>query len=220
MICNELTTSSSISQLEIPTQERLLPIGQLGKEGLESLVDKVREALSITDIGHNKRDRNNDKSGVNFTIITRKCKTKSISNSFNQVTGAQKDCSSQHSRATSPRRLIKQVALESPPTNASDEYSSSHQHQQTTTYKTVSHEIKSDKCNAKEESYSTQRQRLRKIGPFAVDSQQVPDARIKYAGSWPPQDAYLKDDMDNHEDENGADGGNDHYSSDQKQVSI
>lgn len=31
-----------------------------------------------------------------------------------------------------------------------------------------------------------QRQRLRKIGPFAVDSQSIPDSRTKYAGSWPP----------------------------------
>lgn len=44
----------SLSQLEIPTQERLLPIGQLGKDGMASLVDKVREALSITDVAHIK----------------------------------------------------------------------------------------------------------------------------------------------------------------------
>lgn len=187
---------------------------------MESLVDKVREALSITDIGHVKRDRNDDKSGVNLRRSPEQCPTNFNSEmSLTQLPGAQKDCPSQHGRATSPRRLIKQVALESPPTNASDEYSSSHhQHQHTTTMKTVTHEIKTDqKSSAKEESYLTQRQRLRKTGPFAVDSQQVPDARIKYAGSWPPEDAYLKDDNENHDDENGG-GGNDHYSSDQKQV--
>lgn len=32
----------------------------------------------------------------------------------------------------------------------------------------------------------SQRQRLRKIGPFAVDSQSIPDSRTKYAGAWPP----------------------------------
>lgn len=83
--------------------------------------------------------------------------------------------------------------------------------------KVVSHEIKSDKSNAKEESYITQRQRLRKIGPFAVDSQQIPDARIKYAGSWAPQDS-SKDETENQDDENGG-GGNEHYSSEDKQVS-
>lgn len=50
----------------MPTQERLLPIGQLGKDGMASLVDKVREALSITDIDHIKRD-SNDKTGVIYT---------------------------------------------------------------------------------------------------------------------------------------------------------
>lgn len=32
----------------------------------------------------------------------------------------------------------------------------------------------------------TQRQRLRKNGPFVAHSQSIPDSRIKYAGSWPP----------------------------------
>lgn len=128
-----------------------------------------------------------------------------------QVPGIQKDVSSQHSRATSPRRLIKQVALESPPTNASDELSSFTQHLQTSTLKVISHEIKSDKSHVKEESYLTQRQRLRK--PFAVDSQQIPDARIKYAGSWAPQVA-----SENQDDENGG-GDNEQYS-EQKQVCL
>lgn len=134
-----------------------------------------------------------------------------------QVTSIQKDGSSQHSRATSPRRLIKQVALESPPTNASDELSTSNPHQQTTTLKIVSHEIKSDKSNAKEESYLTQRQRFRKSGPFAVDSQQIPDVRIKYAGAWPPPDAAAKDETENQLDENDVTA-NDHYSAEPKQV--
>lgn len=106
--------------------------------------------------------------------------------------------------------------MESPPTNASDELSTSHQHQHTTTLKVVSHEIKSDKSSAKEESYLTQRQRLRKSGPFAVDSQQISDAKIKYAGSWAPQST-AKDESENNEDENGNDG-NEHYSAEHKQV--
>lgn len=58
----------SLSQLELPTHERLLPIGQLGNDGMAALVDKVREALSITDIGHPKRE-NNDKAGVIHTQL-------------------------------------------------------------------------------------------------------------------------------------------------------
>lgn len=45
----------SIVQLEIPSPERLLPIGQYGKEGICALVDKVREALTIPDISHLKQ---------------------------------------------------------------------------------------------------------------------------------------------------------------------
>lgn len=41
-------------------------------------------------------------------------------------------------------------------------------------------------ANQKNETNLTQRQRLRKAGPFAVDSQSIPDSRIKYAGAWPP----------------------------------
>lgn len=41
-------------------------------------------------------------------------------------------------------------------------------------------------ANKKEETVLSQRQRLRKIGPFAVDSQSIPDSRTKYAGSWAP----------------------------------
>lgn len=57
------TYSSSIAQLELPTPERLLPIGQHGKEGLSALVEKVREALSVPDIRHLKQD-SLDKSEV------------------------------------------------------------------------------------------------------------------------------------------------------------
>lgn len=51
-----LLSPKSISQLEFPTPERLLPIGQHGKDGMCSLVEKVREALAIPDISHLKHD--------------------------------------------------------------------------------------------------------------------------------------------------------------------
>lgn len=129
---------------------------------------------------------------------------------FRQITGTQKEHSSQHSRATSPRRLIKQVALESPPTNASDELSTSHHHHHH--LKVIPHDMRSDRSSAREESYLTQRQRLRKTGPFAVDSQQLPDTRSKYAGSWAPQ-APPKDGTESQDDDNDVEA----YSS-EKQV--
>lgn len=67
--------------------------------------------------------------------------------------------------------------------------------------RSVTQEFKAEKVSngAKEESYLTQRQRLRKIGPFAVDSQSIPDCRIKYAGAWAPETTH-KDDSDAEED--------------------
>lgn len=98
------------------------------------------------------------------------------------------------SRVTSPRRLIKQVALESPP--------NSHQLLDATSnvVRSVTHEFKSSEPRNqnnqvnKDDPYVTQRQRLRKVGPFAVDSQSIPDSRIKYAGAWAPQTSTQKDD--------------------------
>lgn len=61
--CNDANIFCSISQLEFPTPERLLPIGQHGKDGISSLVEKVREALAVPDISHLRHD-SLDKSEV------------------------------------------------------------------------------------------------------------------------------------------------------------
>lgn len=78
---------------------------------------------------------------------------------------------------------------------------------QSTMYRSVTQEFKADKSSTaasgtgtsaapvKEEAYMTQRQRLRKIGPFAVDSQSIPDSRTQFAGYWPPM-TLNKDDSD------------------------
>lgn len=66
--------------------------------------------------------------------------------------------------------------------------------------RSVTQEFKADKLSGtKEESYVTQRQRLRKTGPFAVDSQSIPDCRIKYAGAWAPPASH-KDESDAEDD--------------------
>lgn len=84
---------------------------------------------------------------------------------------------------------------------------------QSTMYRSVTQEFKADKSSnaasstgaagvgpAKEEAYMTQRQRLRKIGPFAVDSQSIPDSRTQFAGYWPPMTIH-KDDSDIEEED-------------------
>lgn len=72
-------------QLEIPTQERLLPIGQHSKD-ISQLVEKVKQVLNIN------------------SKVTRK-------SDFREKRQEQPSTSQTHS----PRKLIKQVALESPP---------------------------------------------------------------------------------------------------------
>lgn len=147
-----LLSPSSVKQLEIPTPERLLPIGNMGKESVSSLVDRVREALSIPDISHLKSQDHLDS-----------CVETSPPNS---------------SRAMSPRKLIKQVALiESPPSaNAAESI--------------VKKYNPKNELNAREEK----RQTFQKVGPY-----QSTDGRLRYAGSWAPP-SQIDDDYDEEDD--------------------
>lgn len=86
------------------------------------------------------------------------------------------------SQATSPRRLTKQSAFESP---TNDQTAAGADRPQTVVNANV------HGANQKADTVTTQRQRLRKAGPFVVDSQSIPDSRTKYAGAWPP--AYEND---------------------------
>lgn len=143
---NELMSPSSV-RLEFPTPERLLPIGNIAKENVSTLVDRVREALSIPDISHLKSQDHLDKG-----IET------SPPNS---------------SRAVSPRKLIKQVALlESPPSSNAAEIAQS--------------ALKKNNLNMREEK----RQTFQKVGPY-----ESTDGRLRYAGSWAPQ-SIVDDDYD------------------------
>lgn len=57
------TNIAIYSNLEIPTPERLLPIGKYGKENATGSGDKIREGLTIPDINQLKQD-SFDKSDV------------------------------------------------------------------------------------------------------------------------------------------------------------
>lgn len=59
-----LMSPKSVTQLEFPTPERLLPIGQHAKDGINTLADKVREVLSISEISHLKQESSFEKSEV------------------------------------------------------------------------------------------------------------------------------------------------------------
>lgn len=167
-----LMSPKSVHQLEIPTQERLLPIGPPGKDNITHLVERVREALTIPNISHLKQE--------SLEISESSTKDESIA---------------QHapSRTTSPRRLTKQTALiDSPPLQNAESPLDLH----AALLKAVGHEPKE---RSKAEQLRPQRQRLRKIGPFAIDSIQIPDSRLKFAGSWQPSN-YKADEFDGAED--------------------
>ncbi|XP_044257463.1 protein unc-79 homolog isoform X1 [Tribolium madens] len=128
------------SQLEIPSQERLLPIGQHTKD-ISQLVDKVRQAL-----------------GINAQL------SKPENKKPDKIYNTKEEPVQSHS----PRRLIKQVALESPP-NQGD-------------FDDNGHFFKTIKSDNQRETMVNQRQRMRKMGPFTMGSYSIHDPRRP--GAW------------------------------------
>lgn len=163
----------SVQQLEIPTQERLLPIGPPGKDTIANLAERVREALTIPNISHLKQD----------------------SLEVSESSAKEESMAQPNSRSTSPRKLTKQTALiDSPPNQNSDNPNDLH----ATLLRVVSHDPKDSKNKC--DHLRPQRQRLRKTGPFAIDSIQIPDSRLNFAGSWQPQD-YKPDEEEEQEEQ-------------------
>ncbi|XP_030755941.1 protein unc-79 homolog [Sitophilus oryzae] len=131
-------------QLQIPTQERLLPIGSHTKD-ISQLVEKVKQALNInTQLGK----------------ITRK-------NEQSEKKSEQPSTSQTHS----PRKLIKQVALESPPNlYESDDNGNGFENY-----------LKSIKVDSTRDAIVNHRQRIRKPGTFNTNSHQQ---KPKIPGAW------------------------------------
>ncbi|KAJ8981492.1 hypothetical protein NQ317_007018 [Molorchus minor] len=132
------------SQLEIPIQERLLPIGQHTKD-ISQLVDKVRLAL-----------------GINAQLA--KAENKKSETFVVQQEQPQPTSSQYHS----PRKLIKQVALESPPHQFDAEDNG--------------YFFRPLKADNQKDLLINHRQRMRKIGPFAINSYAAQDPRKP--GTW------------------------------------
>ncbi|KAK4872146.1 hypothetical protein RN001_016270 [Aquatica leii] len=126
------------SKLEIPRQERLLPIGHHNKE-ISHLIDKVQQALGINPLP--KIDTNRNKGFFEH-----------------------KD--EAPPQIHSPRRLIKQVALESPP--------NPNEHEMTLLYKDANLDNNKD--------YSTYRQRIIKAEELTSGTHSLNDPRK--LGSW------------------------------------
>ncbi|XP_020280656.1 protein unc-79 homolog isoform X3 [Pseudomyrmex gracilis] len=107
---SDITSPHSISQLEFPTPERLLPVGP--QRDFSSLVDRVCQALDITDVEAISKSSDNVKPDTHETVLTKQDSGASDNMSASLVPTCNEVNSS---RSPSPRRLIKQVALESSP---------------------------------------------------------------------------------------------------------
>ncbi|XP_024081973.1 protein unc-79 homolog isoform X2 [Cimex lectularius] len=100
------TSHSSVTQLEIPQQERLLPIG--APHTMANLVQHVRQVLGVHD--------NKQIDHLSSLRTPTEVDSLSLSPVSKQDSFERSDLQASHaSRTTSPRRLCKQVALESPP---------------------------------------------------------------------------------------------------------
>ncbi|CAH1121159.1 unnamed protein product [Ceutorhynchus assimilis] len=129
--------------LEIPTQERLLPIGQHTKD-ISHLVEKVKQALNIN------------------SKISKKTEIQE-NNIFEQPSTSQ---------THSPRKLIKQVALESPP----NLYESDDNGNGLDSY------LNTIKVESQRDAIVNHRQRIRKTCPLTPNSQH--QQKPKLPGGW------------------------------------
>ncbi|XP_024935949.1 protein unc-79 homolog isoform X2 [Cephus cinctus] len=109
---SDITSPRSISQLEFPMPERLLPVGPQ-RDFVTGLVERVRQALGVPDNEDPKSvscDVSGEGKASQFPLkqdsVTSENLSTSLVPTLHEV---------HSSRSASPRRLIKQVALESPP---------------------------------------------------------------------------------------------------------
>uniref|UniRef100_A0A0K8VUE1 Protein unc-79 n=1 Tax=Bactrocera latifrons TaxID=174628 RepID=A0A0K8VUE1_BACLA len=183
----KLPAPKSIAALEIPTPERLLPIGT--HESVGGLIDRLRDGLNLPDISHLKQDSLD-------------------------VSDSTKDDITPSSRTTSPRRLIKQVALESPPNASAAGQQDLHssilksvtQEVKTTTSATVTASTSGVYTANKPEAPKRPRQ---KLAPFNMDTSAMPDIRSRFAGAWPPPPYQPPEELDDDMDD-GIENGNGH----------
>ncbi|XP_017060784.1 protein unc-79 homolog isoform X2 [Drosophila ficusphila] len=181
-----LPPPKNIAALEIPTPERLLPIGT--QDTVATLVERVRDGLNLPDISHLKQDSLD-------------------------VSESTKDDVTPSSRTNSPRRLIKQVALESPPNPNAQLPTQTSTDLHTSILKNVQQDLKqtagASGGGGLTTSNSIKRPR-QKLAPFNVDSNAIPDIRSRFAGSWPPPPFQPVDPDPDDDEDVGAEASNGH----------
>ncbi|KAJ9597429.1 hypothetical protein L9F63_011723, partial [Diploptera punctata] len=172
---SEVTSTCSMTQLEIPMPERLLPIGSHTKEGMACLADKLRQALGVpatvdSPTGDTQRSAQDPQM-----------KQESLDKPELQPPRASSPREDPYSsRGVSPRRLIKQAALDSPPPQLQGDSDEPH----SSFYRAVHYDRKPTTGKPPEDHVRTQRQsRPRKVGLFASGPQQLADYPRR-PGTW------------------------------------
>ncbi|KAF4533554.1 hypothetical protein B566_EDAN001039 [Ephemera danica] len=166
----------SVSNLEIPNQERLLPIGSMGlsRESIPILVENLKMNLGLRDVEGTCGDR------FKFELAT------TSSTRLNLGTIEHENYSGSYlDGSVSPRRLQKQPALlESPPSlvttpqpvTQTDAHSA-------TFYRAVTQERKPGQGNRQDDR---QRCRQRKGGLFTIGQQPAVEQSFRPVGAWYP----------------------------------
>ncbi|XP_032682267.1 protein unc-79 homolog isoform X3 [Odontomachus brunneus] len=164
-VSSDITSPHSVSQLEFPTPERLLPVGPL--RDFSSLVERVCQALEISDIQDTNKSNEDAKRD---TMILMKQDSRTAENMSTSLIPAFNEVNS--SRSPSPRRLIKQLALESsPPTVDSGDFLS-----KITDY---------DQKLKSKDQFRIQRDKTLKITNTNTDQDTITDARRPESWSGP-----------------------------------
>ncbi|XP_053676788.1 protein unc-79 homolog isoform X2 [Anopheles nili] len=167
-----MVTKSYIQQLPIPTPERLLPIGQFGSEGVSTLVERLRDGLALTEATSSNVTTDDGSDSANSC-----CHLRDVSSS-------------------SPRKLMKQSALESPPQALDNGNSSGDLGGVVVSNVIARHDEESEPINGSTSRVGNQSaQKYTKRTKLFSDSQK--DTRVKYAGSWAPE---TRDDASEFED--------------------
>lgn len=148
----------SVTQLELPPPERLLPIGSL-----PSLVHHVRQVLGVQNCDTDHKTPSDHGPTRSPSDLD--------SSSYTKQDSFEKTDTSQAGRSASPRRLCKQVALESPPPQLQPD------HDHTFFKKPINITSKF------EDTARTQRQKTKKQAPFSMGTYSLSD-QPRRPGSW------------------------------------
>uniref|UniRef100_A0A182N8V5 Protein unc-79 homolog n=1 Tax=Anopheles dirus TaxID=7168 RepID=A0A182N8V5_9DIPT len=152
-----------LKQLPIPTPERLLPIGQYATESVSTIVDRVREGLAIPEA------------------------TSSNETTDDRSDSAASCCHPRDASTTSPRKLTKQSALESPPQALDNEGGPGDVGAAATVSNVFSPQSAENEACVRGDNRTGNQPTQKHTKRTKLFSDGQKDARVKYAGSWAPE---------------------------------